>query len=215
MAETRGFALHEERVTAAGSYAANQAGRPAPECAHAPAPGLLVLGFGNILLGDDGAGVRMLERLRDEEQRNDRQIDAAPDGAWQDQRDVEPDRGTACYLDAGTLSYSLLSHVESADSLLVLDAANLGAAPGTIMLLEDRAMDAYLRSARRRTVHEVGLTDLLDMARVMDCLPQRRALLCIQPGVIDWSDRLSPPLALAVETAVAQARRLLDRWRAQ
>ncbi len=44
-----------------------------------------------------------------------------------------------------------------------------------------------------------GLIDLLDMARLRDCLPPRRALLCIQPGRIDWSEELSAPVAVALD----------------
>jgi hydrogenase maturation protease len=73
-------------------------------------------------------------------------------------------------------------------------------------------MDAFLMSARRRTVHEVGLIDLLDMARLQDCLPSRRALLCIQPHRIDWSETLSTPVAEALPAAVKQAKALLWRW---
>lgn len=75
-------------------------------------------------------------------------------------------------------------------------------------------MDEFLKSTRRRTVHEVGLIDLLDMARLQDCLPLRRALLCIQPQRIDWSDALSVPVAESLPAAVRQATMLLQRWRA-
>jgi len=54
--------------------------------------------------------------------------------------------------------------------MLVFDAANIGGAPGTIRLFEGAAMDRFLTSTRRRSVHEVGLIDLLDMARLQDCL---------------------------------------------
>jgi hydrogenase maturation protease len=59
----------------------------------------------------------------------------------------------------------------------------------------------------------VGLIDLLDMARLRDCLPRRRALLCIQPGRIDWSEQLSAPVEQAVPQAALQAAALLERWR--
>ena len=158
---------------------------------NAAARGLpLVLGFGNVLLSDDGAGVHVVERLRAE---------------------LGPE--TADFIDAGTLSFSLLSMVEAADSLLVVDAANLDAPPGSIVLLEDAAMDEFLKSTRRRTVHEVGLIDLLDMARLQDCLPRRRALLCIQPQRIDWSESLSVPVSLCMPAAALQAATLLQRWR--
>jgi hydrogenase maturation protease len=149
----------------------------------------LVLGFGNVLLSDDGAGVQLVERLR-----NELGADAA------------------CFVDGGTLSFSLLSYVEAADSMLVIDAAELDKPPGTVRLFEGAAMDEFLKGARRRTVHEVGLIDLLDMARLQDCLPSRRALLCIQPGRIDWSETLSASVARSMPEAARQARTTLRRW---
>jgi hydrogenase maturation protease len=149
----------------------------------------LVLGFGNILLGDDGAGVQLVARLSA----------VLPDSRCE-------------FVDGGTMSFSLLSHVENANALLVIDAAELGHPPGFTALFENGAMDDFLRTSRRRTVHEVGLVDLLDMARLRDCLPHRRALLCIQPGLIDWSETLSPAVEAALAQASNQARKLLSRW---
>ena len=152
-------------------------------------PTALILGLGNILLGDDGAGVQLIERLRTE----------LPDSACE-------------FVDGGTMSFSLLSYVEATNSMLVIDAAELDRAPGTIALFEGSAMDDFLKSTRRRTVHEVGLIDLLDMARLEDSLPGQRALLCIQPGTIDWGETLSPAVVEALSRAVDEARELLDRW---
>ena len=153
-------------------------------------PRALVLGFGNVLLSDDGAGVRLVEQLRSE---------------------LGPI--AADFVDGGTLSFSLLPYVEATDSMLVIDAGDIHRPPGSTLLLEDKAMDAFLSSARRRSVHEVGLIDLLDMARLRDCLPRRRALLCIQPGRIDWCEQLSTPVEQAVPQAALQAAALLERWR--
>lgn len=155
------------------------------------APNALVLGIGNVLLSDDGAGVQLVEHLRSE-----LGADAAD------------------FVDGGTLSFSLLSYIESTDSMLVIDAAELEGVPGAFCLFEGMAMDRFLASARRRTVHEVGLIDLLDMARLQGCLPSRRALLCIQPSCIDWSETLSAPVAQALPAAGRQAQALLQRWRA-
>jgi hydrogenase maturation protease len=154
----------------------------------APVP--LVLGIGNVLLSDDGAGVKLVERLC-----------------------FELGADAASFVDGGTLSFSLLSYIESTDSMLVIDAADLDSAPGTIGLFEDLAMDRFLANVRRRTVHEVGLIDLLDMARLQRCLPSRRALLCIQPFCIDWSETLSAPVAQALPAAGREAQALLQRWR--
>lgn len=160
------------------------------EVADSMAPNILVLGLGNTLLGDEGVGIRLIERLR-----------------------ADPVSEAADLIDGGTLSFSLLPLVEAADAMLVADAADLGEAAGTVRIFEGEAMDRFLASARRRSVHEVGLSDLLDMARLLDCMPQRRALLCIQPLTIAWGEALSPPVAGTFDVAVAQAADLLRRWR--
>jgi hydrogenase maturation protease len=158
--------------------------------AHVVPPAPLVLGFGNTLLGDDGAGVRVVEWLR-----------------------LRCPIGDCECIDGGTMSFNLLPYVEAAHAMLVVDAADLRAAPGTVVLLEGTDMDDFLKGARRRTVHEIGLMDLLDMARLEACLPQRRALLCVQPGPIEWDDALSPPVAAALPAAARLAIGQLKRWR--
>jgi len=175
-----------------GEFSPARLGAAAAARTRRAAPPTLVLGFGNVLLGDDGAGVRLVEQLRPEFG-----LDAA-----------------LC-IDAGTLSFSLLSYLESADSVLVVDAADLNRAAGALELFEGAAMDEFLKSSRRRTVHEVGLIDLLDMARLQDCLPARRALLCIQPGRIDWTETLSAPVAVALTEAARLVRATLHRWRGE
>jgi hydrogenase maturation protease len=170
------------------SLARKDTGHSAEPDLRSAAPAL-VLGFGDVLLSDDGAGIQVVERLR-----------------------AELGEDAAHFIDAGTLSFSLLPYLEAADSMLVIDAADLNAPPGAIGLFEGVAMDEFLSSVRRRTVHEVGLFALLGMARLRDCLPPRRALLCIQPGRIDWSEQLSAPVARALPELVRQATSLLERW---
>jgi hydrogenase maturation protease len=150
----------------------------------------LVIGFGNVLLRDDGAGVQLMERLH-----SDMGEDAA------------------CFIDGGTMSFSLLPYFEASESVLVIDAADLASPPGTIRLYEDDAMDAFLHIVRRRTVHEVGLIDILDMARLSACLPKKRALLCIQPETIEWGSDLSPCVAEALIPAGQVAVELMQRWK--
>jgi hydrogenase maturation protease len=156
------------------------------------AANVLMLGMGNVLLGDDGVGIKLVERLR-----------------------TETAIGAATFIDGGTLSFSLLGYIETADAMLVADAAELGEVPGTACVFENEAMDRFLASPRRRSVHEVGLCDLLDMARLLDCMPRRRALLCIQPCTIAWGEALSPAVAAAFDAAAARAGTVLRNWRGQ
>jgi hydrogenase maturation protease len=150
----------------------------------------LVLGVGNPLMSDDGVGLRVLEEL------------SAQQPALED----------VDYVDAGTLSLLLLPRFEDCDALLVLDAAQLGRQAGDLCVLHDADMDVFFRNARG-SVHEVGIRDLLDAARLTGTLPQRRAFVGVQPQRVAIGSTLSAPLQSSIAPAVAHARAILEAWR--
>ncbi len=152
----------------------------------------LVLGIGNILLQDEGAGVHAVRLLADAVSRRD---------------DVE-------LMDGGTLSFSLAGAIEDAARLIVIDAAHYDGEPGTTKVFVGEQMDAFIGSNRKRSVHEVSLIDLLMIARLSDQLPKQRALIGIQPNSIAWSETPSPPVAAAIHQACNQALLLIRTWHA-
>lgn len=153
----------------------------------------VVLGIGNVLLADDGAGVRAAEALS-------RRLG---------------DRPGLEVLDGGTLSFTLLEYIRDTRALIVFDAAELGAAAGEVRCFEGESMDAFLAdTARRRTVHEVGLNDVMTMARLGDAVPERRALICIQAAEVRWGLEVTPAVGAALQHAAEQGERLLERWQA-
>jgi hydrogenase maturation protease len=154
----------------------------------------LVLGIGNTLLGDEGAGVYVVRAL------------AADQGGRQD-RDIE-------FLDGGTLSFTLAAPIEEADQLIVIDAAQLKADAGAVRVFEGAEMDAFLGANRKRSVHEVGLIDLMSIARLTDSLPARRALIGIQPQYVDWAEQPTAAVAAAIPKACEEALSLIRRWSA-
>ena len=72
-------------------------------------------------------------------------------------------------------------------------------------------MDAFLAGGAR-SVHEINLGDLLELARLRRRLPPRRALVGIQPGCLDWGIQPSPPVSLAVDEACDRVEALLGEW---
>lgn len=158
---------------------------------HAPIMRTLILGIGNTLLADEAVGVRALDRLRAQ-------------GRLPEDAEL---------LDGGTLSFTLAGPIEEAQALIVVDAARLDEPPGTLRVLEGQAMDEFLMRNRRASVHEVGLIDLMNIARLAERWPARRALIAIQPDKVDWGDSLTPAVADALPGACEAVYQLIEGWK--
>jgi len=150
----------------------------------------LVLGIGNTLLTDEGVGVHLLYVLRP----------------------MLGDLHGVTLLDGGTLSFTLAASIEDADALIVVDAAELKRRPGEWAVLEGEEMDRFLIGARKASVHEVGLADLRTIALLAGHWPERRALLAIQPAVIDCGEFPTAPVAAAMPPACAAIAHLIRGW---
>lgn len=150
---------------------------------------VLVLGIGNMLLRDDGVGIRVLQTL---------------------ERGLGAD-GRMRFVDGGTIGFMLAALMDEAPDLLVIDAVRMAEPPGSVRCFEDEAMDRFL-VGRTGSVHEIGLRDLLDMARLSGRLPRRRALVGVEPATVELGEHLSPEVERGVATAVQLARDVLDRW---
>jgi len=150
----------------------------------------LVLAIGNTLLTDDGVGAKVVEYL----ERND-ELPA----------DVR-------LIDGGTLSFSLAAELDDLAGLIVVDASRFRSPPGSFRCFINAEVDAQLQGGGR-SVHEVGLSDLLDIARLTGQLPERTALVGIEPADTDWGEELSPAVQAAVPEAAALVTGLIDDWR--
>jgi len=157
---------------------------------HAAACRVLVLGLGNTLLADDGVGVHVALQLG-------RDPVTPP---W-----LQP-------LDGGTLGFRLLDTLAAADAVLLVDAAQFGAAAGTLRLFDRDELDQHISRTGRTSAHEAGLADLLTLAQLAGLAPRFLALLGIQPQTITWRDTLSPAVAQAVQPASRLAARTAQSW---
>jgi len=149
---------------------------------------VLILGIGNSLLQDEGIGFHLLNRLRAEKIH------------WP----VE-------YMDGGTLSFGLTSAIESCSHLIVLDAANLHQPAGSIQVFFNTDLDDFLNKPGK-TVHEVSLSDLFDMARLTESLPQQRAMIAVQPQEISWGENLTDAVFEAQSPAIELIESILMDW---
>ena len=145
---------------------------------------VLVLGLGNPLLGDDGAGLALLEDLA-----------AAPDAG------VE-------YLDGGTQGLALLGRIAGRRALLIVDAVKTGAAPGTVHALRGAAAMEWLRGGAT-TAHESNAGELLAAAALLGMAPAEIAIVGVEPERLEIGMGLTGAVSLALPEAVARARSMI------
>ena len=148
-----------------------------------PCP-VLLLGMGNILLEDEGLGIRALEVL---------------------QRDYEFPPGVEL-LDGGTTGMGLLEDISGRDHLLVLDAVQTGEPPGTLVAM--RGSDVPVYFGIRVTPHQLGLADVLATLELSGEQPGSVTVLGLVPESLELTLELSglirSRLGSLVEAAVAE-----------
>jgi hydrogenase maturation protease len=142
---------------------------------------LLIVGLGNVLLGDDGLGVAAVEFLKQE-------FDL-PEG-------VDA-------IDGGTLGLSLLPILQNARRVILVDAIAADAEPGSLVRLEGN--EVAHAAANRLSPHQVGVADLLVGLRLLGGLPEEIVLLGLVPQTIELSlarsvfvEKQMPQLVLAI-----------------
>jgi hydrogenase maturation protease len=145
----------------------------------------LVLGLGNLVHSDDGLGVHAIQSLT-----NDPRV-----------------LSDVVLMDGGTQGLSLLPHISAFQRVLVIDAMDVGEAPGTVLRLEGKALKNLPGKA---SVHQLGFADLLVALELLGELPGEIVLLGVQPLSTEWTTELTPPVRQALEplldAVVAQLR---------
>ncbi|MFN2226981.1 MAG: HyaD/HybD family hydrogenase maturation endopeptidase [Anaerolineae bacterium] len=149
---------------------------------------VLILGAGNLLLSDDGAGVHVIRRLME---------------AVELPEQVQ-------VLDGGTMGLDLLHYLEGIRYLLIIDAMETGGPPGTLRRLAGDEVPAYL--SVKMSPHQIGLPDMLFAAKLRDLYPQEVVVWGVQPGSTEVGLELTPAVAAQVEPLVGHILEELARW---
>jgi len=150
--------------------------------------GTVVLGLGNPLMGDDGLGLAVLERLVEE---------------WDFSPPVQ-------LVDGGTWGMNLLPLIEDAEQLILLDAIRTGAAPGTVIELERAELPRYL--AHKLSPHQIDLKEVLALAELRGTLPGTVAAIGAEPAAVELMYHLSPVLEQRVEDIALAVVNRLAHW---
>lgn len=149
---------------------------------------ILVLGLGNILLMDEGVGVRAMEAF--------------------DERWSVPDHVSV--VDGGTCGMDMLDLIASHDHLIAVDAVKTGAPPTTLVVLRDEEVPAYFKG--KLSPHQLGLSDLLASLRLQEEGPKTVTVVGCVPLALGTGLMLSPEIEAQIPgmvgSIVEELRRL-------
>lgn len=151
-------------------------------------PTILVLGIGNLVMCDDGVGVRVVQELQKR---------------YRFPPHVE-------IMDGGTLGLDILPKLEGIERLLVVDAVETGGEPGTLVRLLGEELPIALQT--KVSPHQMGLKDLLAVAELLGHVPQEMVLVGIQPACIEMGDKLSHNVEVQLDKMVNNILIKLDDW---
>lgn len=129
---------------------------------------ILLLGVGNVLLADEGAGVHTVNRLREK---------GLPEN-------VEA-------IDGGTAGLELLYLLEGVSKMIVVDCLDAGAEPGS--LFKFKPDDVTMKDKVKISFHDIGLMEVLTLAETMGTLPDT-VIFGVQPKRIDWDLNMTPEI---------------------
>lgn len=145
----------------------------------------VVLGLGNVLHRDDGAGPQAIRRLC---------------------ADPRVPAGVSL-LEGGTLGLELLPYIWDCARLIVIDAVDVGGSPGTLIRVSGEELNALPGNSN---VHQLGVADLLVALRMLAERQPQVVLLGVQPENTDWSCELSSVVAATIDSLVEATIRELN-----
>jgi hydrogenase maturation protease len=153
-----------------------------------PAAGKIrVIGVGNILLKDEGIGVRVIEALQQKR--------------WPPSVEL---------IDGGVAGFALIELLTQVRKVLLIDAAQMDLCPGTIRRFSPEEVSAP-EALPRFSMHDVGLPDVLALSRLLDPSPREIVIFGIQPKEIALGLELSEELQAAVPQAAAMVVQELEK----
>ena len=143
----------------------------------APHSSILVLGVGNILLSDEGVGVRVVEAMKEIKLPANVEL-----------------------LDGGTGAFDLFDVMADRDKVITIDAVKGGGEPGAIYRFGPD--DIRMQRQCITSVHQVGLLDTLSLAKLAGCSPRDIVIFGIEPKELTWGLELSPEVAAVVPRVI-------------
>jgi hydrogenase maturation protease len=141
----------------------------------------VVLGVGNVILTDEGAGVRAVEAL---------------ERGWKLPENV-------LAIDGGTSGMEMIEELSNLDFLIILDVVKTGAAPGTVVKIAGEDIPVFFR--KKLSPHQIALPDVLASLELLDTMPKEIVVLGVEFISLELGMEMTPTVAEKVPVLAAMA----------
>lgn len=149
---------------------------------------ILILGIGNILLSDEGLGVKVVKFLEE---------------FFTFPKNVE-------LVDGGVGGFFLIPYIEKAKKLLVIDAIRGGNVPGTFYKFKNE--DIPLSMLEKLSLHELSFKDIISLINLKGNLPEEIIILGLEPKILEIGDRLSMEVKKNLRKLITEILIQLKDW---
>ena len=150
-----------------------------------------VVGIGNIIMQDEGFGVRCAEYLQ--------KITDYPDFVQ--------------IIDGGTLGMDLMPYIAGTKKLLLIDAMNIDAPVGSFHSFTGDELNAYFKD--KISVHDLGVNDMLAVLKLTDNPIEEAVVIGVKPEVVSMGLDMTEKIAEKVPEVAQKAKELVDKWVAE
>lgn len=139
---------------------------------------ILIIGMGNVLMQDEGVGVRAVEELENQY--------IIPAGVK--------------VVDGGTAGMELFEPIRDCEQLIVADAVNTGGAYGTLERIVNEQIPAFFQT--KLSNHQLGLSDLLGLLKLKGEMPDHVAIIGMVPHSLEQKLGLTPEAEAGLDAMV-------------
>ena len=146
---------------------------------------ILILGIGNVLMGDEGVGVHAIKEL---------------------EKETFPPNVTL--LDGGTGGFHLLEYLQEYPRIIMIDATMDGKPAGTISLIEPKFATDFPKSL---SAHDIGLRDLIESTAVLGELPKMYLITITIDSIQSMQMELSHEIEKQIPAVVGKVKEVLDK----
>ena len=148
-----------------------------------------IIGFGNILMGDDGIGIRVIEEIKKK-------------GIFKNIKNVE-------IIDGGTSGIDLIFILQQADRAIIIDAVDAGQEIGKIVTFRiDEIKEIFKKNQAFKSfsLHDIDLTEIFELIKTLKIDTEIR-IIVINPKKVGYGDKLSSEIESKIPAIISEVKK--------